>query len=531
LGYEIVWDRKKMPKRLHPAVDLVDGKLIFGLMLPVSGESITDALCFVTDEGEVFIATDEELEKRNLQLKYPAVALELRWPLESIKEYVKIKATGTQPPFDPRSLLEDIVELLKKYIDLKEDEREYTFVALWIVGTYLLPVWNSYPYLSISGAKRSGKSKLLKFLEMLAFNALFSTNISTASLYRLVQSLRCTLLVDEAELLSSPEKRTELRNILNSGYKKYGYVFRTVKVRGDVIVPAKFEVFSPKAFVTYEGLEDVTEDRSVNIVMRRTLDRSIANSEIYEDDPVWEEIRGKLYVFALFYWKKIKEIYENLPEIDMLESRFRELWKPILALAKFFGDDVYEQMAGLAVKKTKERIVEDAVEAREASLIRVLLELVTEDGWYKVSEITEKLREYEEDGKWVTSRWVGRTLSRKFGFKDVRRGPGRGRPTERYITVEKLHELAKEYGVDIPEETVQTVQTVHEGPELTDEGYLLYIRDCLKRGFPEETVVWMLMENYSLSEEEARTKLREYKEKFGGTSDDSGGHEGSVEES
>ena len=74
-------------------------------------------------------------------------------------------------------ILNEIENELRKYIELAEDEREYTLISLWIIGTYLQPIWISYPYIGISGAKRTGKSKLLKFIEMLAFNALFSTNI------------------------------------------------------------------------------------------------------------------------------------------------------------------------------------------------------------------------------------------------------------------------------------------------------------------------------------------------------------------
>jgi hypothetical protein len=240
----------------------------------------------------------------------------------------------------------------------------------------------------------------------------------------------------------------EIRNILNSGYKKYGKVFRTVKTSREHLVPKAFEVFSPKAFVTYLGLEDITEDRSINIVMIRTINKEIANREINDNDVIWQDIRDALYVFALGNWKRIKEIYENLPNVEGLESRFYELWKPILALAKFFGDDCYEIIKNLAIKK----ILEDVVESRETTILRALVHLVQESGYYKMKDIIEKVKELEGDEKWVNKSFIGRTLSKSFGFKDVRRSAEKGRPIERFIDLDRLKTFCKRYGIDYESE-------------------------------------------------------------------------------
>jgi len=152
-------------------------------------------------------------------------------------------------------LLEALKAATRKYIDFP-DPREYTLVALWTVGTYLMPIWPAYAYLGISGDKRTGKSKLLHLIGQLAFNAVFSVNISTAGLYRIVQSLMCTVLIDEAEALSSPERKMEIKNILYAGYKRGGKVFRSAKTSKERIVPEAFEVFGGKAFVVYLSSAD-----------------------------------------------------------------------------------------------------------------------------------------------------------------------------------------------------------------------------------------------------------------------------------
>jgi len=461
--FKIVWNTDFAPKPIHPSVDVVRDKFYFGLLLPVEGESITYALCFINDEKDCFIVTDEELSSRKLYLKYPAVLTQLKWDIEDIKKFIEYKKY-----IDHTTILNDIEKELQKYLEFPDDEREYTLISLWILGTYLQPVWFSYPYIGVSGVKRTGKSKLLKFVEMLAFNALFSTNISTAVLYRLIQSLRCTILMDEAEALSNKQRKSELKNILYSGYKKCGFVYRSSKTAKEKIVPEKFEVFSPKIFVTFEGLEDILTDRSVEIVMIRTDKKEISDREIDENDPIWTKIRNKLYVFALENWKKIRELYRSFDEVKEIHSRELELWKPMLVLAKFFGEDVYEKIKGLAIKKIKEKEMREETETMESLLLSVLVEMVVEDGFYAVVDIQKKIKEsFNED---FSTHWIGKALSYRFGFKESKRLSRPGRPTARRLTVSKVLELARRYGVSLkPTEDVYGVIVESEETEASKE--------------------------------------------------------------
>ena len=464
--YKILWNNKLALKPIHPAIDIVDDIFYFGLLLPIEGESVTQGLCFINDKGEYFIATTEELERRKLYLKYPSIMTQLRWDLECIKTFIDGKdCTSCTTCTTSLGLVKEIVDELKKYIELSEDKREYTLITLWIIGKYLQPIWISYPYIGISGSKRCGKSKLLKLNEMLAFNAIFSTNISTPTLYRLIQSLRCTILMDEAEALSDQTRKTELKNILYSGYKKYGYVYRSGKTLNEQIVPERFEVFSPKMFVTYEGLEEILNDRSINIVMIRSENRNIIDKEIDEQDPIWNKLRNRMYVFSLKNWRKIREIYRNFEPIPEIHSRDLELWKPILALAKFFGDDVFEDMKNLAIKKIQEKEMREETETREVILLSTLVEMVKEDGFYAIVDIRDKVKElFDED---FTTDWIGKALTQKFGFNEITRLSRKGRPTARRLTVNKINELAKRYSVikpptkNNPKEDVQDVQDVH----------------------------------------------------------------------
>jgi len=437
---EIVFDSSARRRTIHPAVDLIDGVLYFGLMLPVRTTHLSDHLCFVSSNRECWVATKDELERRSLKLRFPDIAMELRWELEDIHDYLQNGAN-----VDARGLLMTLHNLLKQYLEFT-DEEMYLVVALWIVGTYLLPIWRTYPYLSISGAKRVGKSKSLSFLEQTAFNPVFSANISTPTLYRLVQSLRCTMLIDESERLETTERASDMRNILNSGYKRGGKVFRSVKMKGDRIVPQKFETFSPKALVTYKGIEEITEDRCIAIVMVRSANSKIINSEISEDDRRWAACRNTLYRFALQYFQDVQREYEMLIAEDFV-SRERELWKPILALASFFG--VQDKIYSYALEQSKRKVAEDVMDSRETQLLKVLNRLVTEDRVYYIKEIRaamieELSREGEDIPRWLTNWWLGRTLSRTFNLREsVHTSDGRGRR----ISPLQIKNLCYRYGV------------------------------------------------------------------------------------
>jgi len=439
---EIIWDKSLLKRKIHPAIDMIDDVFYFGLSMPVKTTHIKNGLVFINSNKEVF--PYDELDKRQLELMYPDVASELRWDIDDIKRFLNSNEEDHNPKF--KSLLVLLTNSLKKYIELA-DETMYSVVSLWVIGTYLFPIWRAFPYLSISGARRCGKSKLLTLLYLVAFNGLFSVDISPSTIYRLIQSTRCTLLIDEAERLASPEKAEAVRNILNAGYKKGGKVYRSDKSK-DSIKPRAFDVFSAKAFVSYEGIEDITEDRCIQITMLRGTNPDILNSEIDELDECWAKIRDKLYTFALTHYKKIKKLYDNFNE-SSLTSRERELWKPILVLAQYFG--IYQSVLEFAVRESKTKIEEETLEARETVVLQALEKLVDEDRVYYISEIKNKIienynKENEPVPKWLTTNWIGRCLSRTFKIRETVQHSGkRGRRISR-STVENL---CRRYGVPL----------------------------------------------------------------------------------
>jgi hypothetical protein len=453
-------------KTVHPAIDVVDGVAYVGVNLPcevrdAEGKAEVREFHFlVNSKGEKILCHKEELSKLRLQLRHSVVKLPNRWSLESVKAWLDNRVR-----LDPCELYIAIKTVFETYIEF-EDSRVYNFLTLWTIGTYFFHLFNAYPYLYIGGTKQSGKTKLLTLLSLLCHNAIFSNNISTASAFRLIQSGRCTLLMDETEKLINPERELDFRNMLYAGYKKGALVYRTHK---DTLKPEPFEVYSPKALANIRGVEDVLEDRCITIILKRGKNLDIVNREIPLESEVWQQIRDMLYVFYLSRFNELSELSELSEQVNLLEEaglkqRELELWKPILVLACFFDkylkesdkessslskktssqSSLFNRILDFAKEKTMEKEVENRTETLDLILAQTLLSIVKEDAYFKVKEIKDAMAScFDEPQKWLTTRWVGNAL-RRLGFMDKRRF---GSGYEYFLAKDKVLDLAERLGI------------------------------------------------------------------------------------
>ena len=124
-----------------------------------------------------------------------------------------------------------IVEILREWMDL--DERTYSLIALWIVGTYLHKQFNTYAYLFLNAMKGSGKTRLLKIIANLSKDGELAGAMTEAVLFRTSQD---TLCIDEIENINR-QGQENLSLLLNSGYKRGLKVkrMRKDKLEGQIV--------------------------------------------------------------------------------------------------------------------------------------------------------------------------------------------------------------------------------------------------------------------------------------------------------
>ena len=437
---------------IHPAVGIAESEhsqlAYVGVYVPCQvtdnkGHVKTrDFLYLITSEREKVLALDKDLLARNWRLGYKPIHFENRWSLTDVQKFLNGEGV------DVAQVYRDVLGAYEEFLEFS-DSRFYMLNALWSIGSYFHVLFKSFSYLYVGGIKRSGKTKNLTVHGAIDFNAIFSNNMSSSSLYRLIQNSKATLLIDESEKLSNPQRAQEFRNILLSGYKRGAKTFRCEKNARDRIEPEAFEVYSPKTIANIAGLEDVLEDRCITQFQRRSRNKTILNSEVDLTQDRYVKLRGDLYNLFLLHWREVSEIYEGLKDSselrelnepakthiegsEYLVGRELELWKPLIAIAMFFDKHIFASTQpslssltiGLACDLAKLRHVENITEVGEEILVQCLLNMVPDKQlifWVQVKKITEHIEE-QFDGKqdWLTTNWVGKAL-RRLGFSDKRR--------------------------------------------------------------------------------------------------------------
>lgn len=438
--------------RISPALDFIDG--VGYISVPLEAKVTTypkgipvtrvDEVPFlVTSNGEFIRLNERELfEKKGLILKSQPLFLDSsRWSLKHIREFQE----GFRP--DPAEVFQEVKRIYDHYLEFKEDHTA-DVLALWTTGTYIYPTFESYPYISFTGAKASGKTKTLSVAEKLCFNAIFSSNITSSLLFRIIEGSSCTVLIDEAEKLKHPKLGEELRLLLNAGYKRGGRAHRS---KPDTFEPQDFVVFSPKMIASIKGLEEVLESRCIQFVMLRTKDMEKANRVVTESGEDWSHVRHLLYSFGLTFFAEIQDFYVRDTEVKSIRAisgREGELWHPPLAIARFLEKKgcggLFEAIKEVAVRKSQEARSEGLDEWSNAFLLG--LKDVTEEKETDIStrDIKEAMLRYLEDvEKTPSPHWIGGALKR-FGL------------------LEKSEKTREGYRYVIRKETIEDVRERYE---------------------------------------------------------------------
>jgi len=370
--------------RIRPGLDFVGGIL---LMAVARAEFDRKAGLkrfvpwIITSQRELFQLNPQELLRRGWYTEIPTkeVMVKPRYLAETLLGYLEKGRKGSLvETFDlVRSALKDCVQL--------RDEEAYSFLTLWIMGTYTLPVFDAYPFIHVNGPKAVGKSTAMEFLAETCFNATLASSSSASAQFRLIHACSPTLLLDESEQFLR-KTGGELRSILLSGYRKEGAgVFRTVATKNGW-TPQEFNVYGGRAFASQNRFEDVLASRSVKIPMTRAknplgkLDRKAAQA-----------IRDSCFLMAMSCAASVHNVYEQLASPDGIvpfSNRDFELFRPILALATATEEpQIVEDITKYAIDSYNDKMADFEESSAEHSMLEWLLGAVSEDREYRGDEL------------------------------------------------------------------------------------------------------------------------------------------------
>lgn len=429
----------------NPAQDYRAGKAYFTVhlqrRLSAAGPLVRRPYV-VTGDREVFPLTRAELDARGLRLQRAdqVPSDTSRWSSSaSAKNGVPAFLRG-ETSVDPVALLDRIRALFARYLDYPEP-LYYDFLPLWCVGTYLFMAFESYPYVYLSGTKRTGKTRTIEIASPICFNSVMSASMSDAAMYRSTENDRCTIFHDEAARYSRKNRNdpSERLEIFNSGYKRSGSVRRCV---GDDSVPTDFSTYSPKLLASIEGLEQTSADRTITLhLLRARAEVPKFSHRLREAE--FQEIRDSLYVLALERHADIAAIYAGLEPVRGLRDREDELWSPIFALAAFFdglrlerdpgvpeADLLSSRMIRLAFSCRDRRQEDELEENPDQRILAAVLDFLEEhsplldaQGAPTDLHTSDAVLEHvtRRDGlEWVTKHCLGKVLTKLQVLKDRR---------------------------------------------------------------------------------------------------------------
>jgi Protein of unknown function (DUF3631)/Domain of unknown function (DUF3854) len=241
-------------------------------------------------------------------------------------------------PVEGIELIGETIEFLRRYVVMSEAEA--TAVALWISLTYLEQHVDTLPILAVtSPEKRCGKTTLLTIISKLARKALPAANVSSAALFRAIEKLKPTLLIDEGDTFLRDNE--ELRGIMNAGHtREFAFVLRTNPV---TLEPERFFTWAPKAIACIGKLPETLSDRSVEIRLQRRTQKETAEKLRDADPETFTRLQRMAFRWSLDKGHEVKRARPAIPQI--LNDRASDNWYPLLAIAAVAGFDGVPNMA------------------------------------------------------------------------------------------------------------------------------------------------------------------------------------------
>jgi len=315
-------------------------------------------------------------------------------------------AAAPPPPQEPPqfNVLDVLLRLLEMYWATTAANR--MVVALYAIFTHLVFKYFSItPRLALlSPLEVSGKTLLLKMLELLSFRPFRSDNITAAAFYRqLYVGGEQTMELDEGDNLDWFKDKV-LRATANSGYDIGGRVTRTIDGR-----PRNFSTFGPLVIAAIGKLPLPLLSRCVAALtlLRPTPDerRQLQRFDL-RDPGVLAQFRAARELIEQYAATCV--ISPDPPIPDELQLRNRDNWAPFLAIADSLG---YGEAARAAAIELCGSRAGDNPTVRALMTIRTAFEMRNTDRFYSDALVEEMialddywLSWYGPEGKWRQSR-------------------------------------------------------------------------------------------------------------------------------
>jgi len=435
-GVEDLFDPQNKKVTFDPAQDFIASQLSYGLMHQ-------DELVIISSEQEIIIPS----QKQNLQ---PTTEnLQISHVTSGVVKRIK-----SEEDVSANEIFCKIRDYIKDHV-YYQSSAVYQILSLWIMGTYVFKIFDSYPYIWLNGPMSSGKSLLIDVLEPIVFNGHAVSGITAPALFKTVHYNNVTLIIDEAEKFGSKESNSDIKCLLNRGYRKNSKVTRCCG--GKKI--ETYNSYGPKLLACINQVDPVLASRCILI-------QSVKKSEAVNLKrlrpgtlgTLHEELRGDQYVFAMRNASKIHETYLKVDDlIDIpafIANRDLDLFEPLLCIAHIIDEEngnskLHDAVIDYAKMNHTHQEIERTSANERTQILRVLndflqnnqaIKIVKETEYHSAKQVFEFFQSSEEFSHLQSRHWLSRKLKEHFGIESKQVRIGKEKPACYLIDPEQMEE-------------------------------------------------------------------------------------------
>lgn len=270
-------------------------------------------------------------------------------------------------PVDGNRLAGEIYQLVNSHIAC--DEAIAVTVTLWIFFTWCVDVSYIAPIAWINAPeKRCGKTQLATLMGRMSMNAISTTNITPAALFRCIDRYAPSLIIDEAD--SFMKDNEDLRGIINAGFSRDNcYLWRCV---GDSLEPTPFNVYGAKVISGIGKLPSTIMDRAISLTLRRAMKHEKKQRIRVLPKEVTDTIKAKLSRWTSDNKNDIATIKPQLPE--SIYNREFDTWEILFQIADTLGNDWLERITVACLTITGNEPAEPSLNEQLLTDIKAIFE-------------------------------------------------------------------------------------------------------------------------------------------------------------
>lgn len=381
-------------------------------------------------------------------------------PLSELERVLRDKAAATQaaPLVDPdpdpwpeavdgATLLDEFANRLSGHVHMPE--HAITVCATWALLTWLYDALDVLPLLVLrSPEKGCGKTTCLDVLARLVARPLSASGITAAALYRTIEAVAPTLLIDEADTFA--RDNDELRGVLNSGQTRTSS--RVIRCVGEDFEPKAFSTWCPKVLAGIGRMPGTVEDRAFVVTLQRLAPGQKVARLRHRDR--WPELRRQAARFAADH-----PTLPDPPPFEFLANRAADNWESLAAVAQATSGD-WPARIEAAARHYADVAAADADGSTGVELLRDIRAIFEEESVSRLSSVdlvarltadeTSRWCEYAH-GKPLTPRQLARQIE-PFGItpKTIRMGDKTPKGYEREQFADAFARYLPTRGADSP---------------------------------------------------------------------------------